>query len=193
MLPPRLLCHPRERASSEGTSIYLYGSTKPVVNSLAESLTRMFPEINIVGSEPSAFSKLNPDEKVTLQQRIQSSGSSIIFVGLGCPRHSRSGSYLCVIAYAPNLISTGHASVVGGLNTAGTHGGSNAFVLTPSLMMLALQRARAAHDRYQQFELTIGADNVAINASAPQLILERISSFRKMVCTKGMGGPPTSR
>ncbi|MGC1784514.1 MAG: WecB/TagA/CpsF family glycosyltransferase [Acidobacteriaceae bacterium] len=75
-----------ERAASEGTSIYLYGSTKPVVASLAESLSRMFPGINIVGSEPSAFRKLNPDEKTALQQRIKSSGASIVFVGLGCPR-----------------------------------------------------------------------------------------------------------
>ncbi|GGG86040.1 WecB/TagA/CpsF family glycosyltransferase [Edaphobacter dinghuensis] len=83
---PELMRKICERATSEGTSIYLYGSTKLVVTSLAESLARMFPEINIVGSEPSAFRKLNPDEKASLQQRIQSSGASIIFVGLGCPR-----------------------------------------------------------------------------------------------------------
>ncbi|HEV2708946.1 MAG TPA: WecB/TagA/CpsF family glycosyltransferase [Edaphobacter sp.] len=83
---PELMRKICDRAASEGTSIYLYGSTKPIVTSLAESLTRMFPEINIVGSEPSAFRKLNPDEKAALQQRIQSSGASIVFVGLGCPR-----------------------------------------------------------------------------------------------------------
>jgi exopolysaccharide biosynthesis WecB/TagA/CpsF family protein len=83
---PELMRRICERAASEGISIYLYGSTNPVVTSLAESLTRMFPGINIVGSEPSAFRKLNPDEKAALQQRIQSSGASIVFVGLGCPR-----------------------------------------------------------------------------------------------------------
>lgn len=75
-----------ERAASEGTSIYLYGSTKPVVTSLAESLTKMFPGIKIVGIEPSAFRELSADEKAALQQRIRSSGASIVFVGLGCPR-----------------------------------------------------------------------------------------------------------
>jgi hypothetical protein len=83
---PELMRRICERAASEGASIYLYGSTKPVVTSLAESLMRMFPGINIVGTEPSAFRKLNPDEKAALQQRIQSSGASIVFVGLGCPR-----------------------------------------------------------------------------------------------------------
>lgn len=75
-----------ERAASEGTSIYLYGSTRRVVVSLAESLRRMFPGIKIVGCEPSAFRELDRDEKSALRQRIQSSGASIVFVGLGCPR-----------------------------------------------------------------------------------------------------------
>lgn len=83
---PELMRKICERAASEGTSIYLYGSTKPVVTSLAESLTRMFPGINIVGREPSAFRTLNPDERAALQERIHSSGASIVFVGLGCPR-----------------------------------------------------------------------------------------------------------
>jgi len=75
-----------ERAATEGASIYLYGSTKPVVVSLAESLTRMFPEIEIVGCEASAFRALAPAEKAALRQRFESSGASIVFVGLGCPR-----------------------------------------------------------------------------------------------------------
>jgi N-acetylglucosaminyldiphosphoundecaprenol N-acetyl-beta-D-mannosaminyltransferase len=83
---PELMRRICERAANEGTPIYLYGSTRPVVTSLAESLTRMFSRLNIVGSEPSAFRKLNPDEKAALQERIQSSGASIVFIGLGCPR-----------------------------------------------------------------------------------------------------------
>jgi exopolysaccharide biosynthesis WecB/TagA/CpsF family protein len=83
---PELMRRISERSASEGTSIYLYGSTRPVVASLADSLTKMFPGINIVGSEPSAFRKLNHGEITALRQRIQSSGASIVFVGLGCPR-----------------------------------------------------------------------------------------------------------
>jgi hypothetical protein len=75
-----------ERAAREGPPIYLYGSTKSVLIALVESLTIKFPGINIVGSEPSAFRKLSPDEKIALQQRIRSTGASIVFVGLGCPR-----------------------------------------------------------------------------------------------------------
>lgn len=83
---PELMRRICERAADNGTSIYLYGSTGQVVTALVQSLTRMFPAINIVGNEPSAFRKLNPNERASLQQRIQSSGASIVFVGLGCPR-----------------------------------------------------------------------------------------------------------
>lgn len=78
-----------------------------------------------------------------------------------------------LIAYVPNLTSTGHVLIVGGLNTAGTEAATT-FLLTPSLMMPTLQRARTQHGGLQPFELLIGAGNVATNASAPQLILERI-------------------
>jgi hypothetical protein len=78
-----------------------------------------------------------------------------------------------LIAYLPNLTSTGHVLIVAGLNTAGTEAAAT-FLLTPSLMMPMLQRARAAHGGLQQFELLIGAGNIAANASIPQLVLERI-------------------
>ncbi len=78
-----------------------------------------------------------------------------------------------LIAYKPNLTSTGHVLVVGGLNTAGTEAATT-FLLTPSLMMPTLKRARTVHGDLQPFELLIGAGNVATNASAPQLIVERI-------------------
>ena len=80
-----------------------------------------------------------------------------------------------LIAYVPNLTSTGHVLIVGGLNTAGTEAATT-FLLTPSLMMPTLQRARAARGGLQSFELLIGAANVATNASTPQVVLERIGS-----------------
>ncbi|MGB0051791.1 MAG: WecB/TagA/CpsF family glycosyltransferase [Terracidiphilus sp.] len=83
---PELMQRICEQAAQEETPIYLYGSTEAVVTSLAHSLTKRFPGINIVGCEPSAFRKLSGNEKTALQQRIQSSGASIVFAGLGCPR-----------------------------------------------------------------------------------------------------------
>jgi N-acetylglucosaminyldiphosphoundecaprenol N-acetyl-beta-D-mannosaminyltransferase len=83
---PTLMQQVCERAAGDATPIYLYGSTKTILASLVESLTMKFPGIRIVGSEPSAFRKLSPDEKTAIEQRIRLTGASIIFVGLGCPR-----------------------------------------------------------------------------------------------------------
>jgi hypothetical protein len=80
-----------------------------------------------------------------------------------------------LIAYVPNLTSTGHVLIVGGLNTAGTEAATT-FLLTPSLMTPTLRRARATHGGLQSFELLIGAGNVATNASTPRVILERIGA-----------------
>jgi hypothetical protein len=78
-----------------------------------------------------------------------------------------------IIAYLPNLTSSGHVLIVAGLNTAGTQAAA-AFLLDPSSMMPTLQRARTAHGDLQPFELLVGAGNVATNASTPHIALERI-------------------
>ena len=78
-----------------------------------------------------------------------------------------------IIAYLPNLGETGHVLIVAGLNTAGTEAAA-AFLLNRSSMMPSLLRARTAHGELQPFELLVGADNVATNASAPHIVLERI-------------------
>lgn len=78
-----------------------------------------------------------------------------------------------LIVYQPNLSSTGHVLIVGGLNTAGTQAATT-FLLTPALIAPTLQRASNKDGRLQPFELLIGAGNFASNASKPQLIAERI-------------------
>ncbi len=74
------------RAAQDGLPIYFYGSTPEVLAELRRSLQCKFPRIVIAGMEPSKFRRLNPAEKMELAARIQSSGASMVFVGLGCPR-----------------------------------------------------------------------------------------------------------
>jgi hypothetical protein len=80
-----------------------------------------------------------------------------------------------LIAYLPNLTSTGHVLIVAGLNTAGTEAAAK-FLLSPALMMPTLQRAGADHGELHPFEFVVGAGNVATNAATPQLIAERIGA-----------------
>jgi len=83
---PNLTLKVCARAAQEGLPMYFYGSTPEVLAALRQSLLRQFPGIQIAGMEPSKFRRLNPEEKKELVERIRSSGASILFVGLGCPR-----------------------------------------------------------------------------------------------------------
>ncbi len=83
---PNLTLYVCERAAKEGLSIYLYGSTEPVLRAFATSLQKKCPSLRIAGSQPSRFSKLTAEEKSAVVKTITDSGAAITLVGLGCPR-----------------------------------------------------------------------------------------------------------
>lgn len=74
------------RAAEEQLSIYLYGSTQPVLDRLAANLRARFPNLTIAGVTPSYFRPVTADEKAQIVAQICASGAKIVFVGLGCPR-----------------------------------------------------------------------------------------------------------
>jgi N-acetylglucosaminyldiphosphoundecaprenol N-acetyl-beta-D-mannosaminyltransferase len=74
------------RAVAEGQPVYFYGSTPEVLVALKESLTTKVPGLVIAGMEASKFRKLTVGEKSEVVQRIRSSGASLVFAGLGCPK-----------------------------------------------------------------------------------------------------------
>lgn len=74
-----------EAARSEGHSMYFYGSTSNVVTKLAANLREQIPGIQIAGCEPSLFRPLSESEDAHLVERINNSGASLLFLGLGCP------------------------------------------------------------------------------------------------------------
>jgi len=83
---PNLTLKVCARAANENVPLYFYGGTPEILEGLRQSLERKFPGIVIAGMEPSKFRRLAPDEKDELARRVLSSGASILFVGLGCPR-----------------------------------------------------------------------------------------------------------
>ncbi len=83
---PNLTLKVCSRAAKEGIPLYFYGGTPRILSGLRKSLQSKFPGIVIAGMEPSKFRKLTPEEKDQVAQRVRSSGASILFVGLGCPR-----------------------------------------------------------------------------------------------------------
>ncbi len=83
---PNLTLRVCSRAAEEKVPLYFYGSTPQILSGLRKSLEKKFPGIQIAGMEPSKFRQLSLDEKSELVDRVRSSGASILFVGLGCPR-----------------------------------------------------------------------------------------------------------
>lgn len=83
---PTLTLKVCERAAQEGLPIYLYGSRSVVLEQLRNNLCDRFPDLRIVGMQPSRFRQLTADEKREVVDTINESGARIVLVGLGCPR-----------------------------------------------------------------------------------------------------------
>lgn len=108
-----------------------------------------------------------PDPKLVIYNSHPRSGERQYYVNSG------DGDTFGLIAYVPNLSSTGHILVVAGLNTAGTQAATS-FLLDPRLMKQVLQDARNSNGTLQPFELIVSASNVATNAATPHAVLEHI-------------------
>lgn len=75
-----------ERASKTNQSIYLYGSTPQTLQKLSKNLKTAFPTLRIAGTHSPPFRPLSQQEEAADRERIQRSGASVVFVGLGCPK-----------------------------------------------------------------------------------------------------------
>ena len=83
---PELTLRICKSAAEHGVSIYLYGSSAEVIAALRENLSRMFPDLKIVGAESPPYRQLTEAEDADTVHRINESGAGILFIGLGCPK-----------------------------------------------------------------------------------------------------------
>jgi len=83
---PKLTLKLCARAESEGLPVFFYGATQSMLDAMRKNLLKEHPQLMIAGMEPSKFRRLDAREKSELADRIRSSGASMLFVGLGCPR-----------------------------------------------------------------------------------------------------------
>ena len=83
---PNLTLKVAQALSKEGLSIYLYGSKQSTLEKFAGNLELLYPGLKIAGMEESKFRRLSAAERSELVQRIEQSGASAVFLGLGCPR-----------------------------------------------------------------------------------------------------------
>ncbi|MEM6336024.1 MAG: WecB/TagA/CpsF family glycosyltransferase [Bacteroidota bacterium] len=83
---PNLTLYTIEAAAEAGLPVYFYGSTEATLGLLVSNLKARYPELQIAGFEASKFRRITPEEKQAVVGRIKSSGTRIVFAGLGCPR-----------------------------------------------------------------------------------------------------------
>jgi N-acetylglucosaminyldiphosphoundecaprenol N-acetyl-beta-D-mannosaminyltransferase len=73
-------------AATRRLPIYLFGTPAETLQRLSERLRESHPGLEIAGSQPSRFRKINAEEADSDAQRIRESGARLVFCGLGCPR-----------------------------------------------------------------------------------------------------------
>lgn len=83
---PTLMKDLCRRAAMDHLPVYLFGSTREVIDLLRRRLADKFPDLVIAGAEPSQFRQGDAAEAAELAERIRASEARLCFVGLGCPR-----------------------------------------------------------------------------------------------------------
>ncbi len=73
-------------AERAGLSVGFYGGSQKALVLLIDFARRRHPNLRIVFSESPPFRVLTPEEDIAVVDRIVSSGSQLLFVGLGCPK-----------------------------------------------------------------------------------------------------------
>lgn len=94
--------------SENNLRVYLYGSYKSVVESLKLELIKQYPNLQIVGAEPSTFKDISENELQELSLRIKESKADLVFIGIGCPRQEQLSLRLKTFVNCP-LVCVGAA------------------------------------------------------------------------------------
>jgi N-acetylglucosaminyldiphosphoundecaprenol N-acetyl-beta-D-mannosaminyltransferase len=98
-----------ERAARGAYACYFYGGGPGVAERLAETLSRRFPGLRVVGAEAPPFRPLTPEEDEEAVRRINAASPDVVFVGLGCPKQERWMAEHRERLQAPVLLGVGAA------------------------------------------------------------------------------------
>lgn len=74
---------------NKGISHYFYGSTTETIAALEKKLKKNYPKLKIAGMEAPPFRSLTAEEDEEAVRRINASGASIVWVGLGAPKQEK--------------------------------------------------------------------------------------------------------
>jgi N-acetylglucosaminyldiphosphoundecaprenol N-acetyl-beta-D-mannosaminyltransferase len=86
---PDLMLEFCELSARRGYTHFLYGGNEGVAQELAESLTRRFPGLRVVGTYTPPFRPLTPGEMDDLQRQVAALRPDVFWVGLSTPKQER--------------------------------------------------------------------------------------------------------
>lgn len=77
------------RVIHEKLSVFFYGGSEELLDTLYEYLNMAYPSIKLAGYYSPPFRELAENEKIEIAEMINKSNASIVFVVLGCPKQER--------------------------------------------------------------------------------------------------------
>lgn len=86
---PTLMLEVLREAEQQQIHVGFLGSTDAILEKLSGKLLKSFPELKIAVQMPLPFRPLMPAEDAAICDKVNFSGSRILFVALGCPKQER--------------------------------------------------------------------------------------------------------
>ncbi len=83
---PGMLLKACQYGIDKGWRHYFYGGAEGVAEKLAERLCTQFPGLQIAGKYSPPFRELTDEEEREVKERIEASGATLLWVGLGGPK-----------------------------------------------------------------------------------------------------------
>lgn len=83
---PTLMLHTLHAAAREKIPVGFYGGTPEVLSTLVERVKARYKDLNVAFALSPPFVQMHPEEDAELVEKINASGTRILFVGLGCPK-----------------------------------------------------------------------------------------------------------
>lgn len=78
-----------KRAKERPVSLFFVGSTPDILSAIQVRIEQEFPNVDIAGVANFPFRKLTREEDDALVRQINTSGTGIVLVSLGCPKQER--------------------------------------------------------------------------------------------------------
>ena len=78
-----------KQAEASGKSVYFYGSTEDLLETIQQKAKAEFPALKIVGCYAPPFRALSENEDEMITKKIQEAHPDLVFVSLGCPKQER--------------------------------------------------------------------------------------------------------